>query len=339
MQTSIYTDSRQVSRFLAAQADPDTVLSAELGPAYNEYRRLWERARTFKELPPFPLHVDYEMKFACPLRCPMCLMSLDDTGVYGDPGLELSTQTVLDLVAEGAARGQRALGFGGLWEPLLAPDLPEIAAFARDRGLVDAMLNTSGLLLTEKTARALINSGLTRLMVSLDADSPATYDLMRPGSDFATVVVNIENFLDLRKKMGQRLPLLRLSFCRTALNEAELEAFLARWSGRADFISVQAYGRYPTPGAPDWPRTPWAAGPEGPCAQPFKRLLVRHDGRVCPCCDASGAGLSVGRLADQSLAEIWQGPALAALRQSLCSGDFTGPAAACGPCQAKYGPC
>jgi MoaA/NifB/PqqE/SkfB family radical SAM enzyme len=336
--SQLYADSRRVSRFLAAQADPHAVLNEEIGPAFSEYRRLWERARTFQEVPPFPLHVDYEMKFACPLRCPMCLMSLDEAGrrAYGDPACELSTQTVLDLVAEGAARGQKALGFGGLWEPLLAPDLSEIATFARTRGLVDVMLNTNGLLLTEKTARALIKSGLTRLMVSLDADSRATYEQMRPGSDFPTVVANIENFLNLRKKTGRRLPLLRLSFCRTSLNEAELEPFLARWSGRADFISVQAYGRYPTPGAPGWPSSAWAAGPEGLCAQPFKRLMVRHDGRVCPCCDASGAGLSLGRLAEQSLAEIWHGAELAQLRKSLLAGDI--PATACGPCQAKVSP-
>ena len=331
-----YADTRRISRFLAAQADPETVLNEELGPAWAEYRLRWERARTFQELPPFPLHVDYEMKFACPLRCPMCLMSLDETGRrrYGDPGRELAPQTVMDLVAEGAALGQKALGFGGLWEPLLAPDLPEITAFARSRGLLDVMFNTNGLLLTEKTARALISSGLTRLMVSLDADSRATYDLMRPGSDFALVVANIENFLDLRKKMGRRLPLVRLSFCLTSINEAELEPFLARWSGRADFVSVQAYGRYPTPGAPAWPRN--APLPEGLCAQPFKRLLVRHNGTVSPCCDASGALLSVGRLAGRSLAEIWQGPELAELRRNLRAGQP--PAAACGPCQAKFSP-
>ena len=331
-----YADSRRVSRFLAAQADPQALLSAELGPAFDEYRDLWEKARTFREIPPFPLHVDYEMKFACPLRCPMCLMSSGQAGAYGDPDRELAARTVLDLVAEGAARGQKALGFGGLWEPLLSPDIPEIAAFARDRGLVDVMLNTSGLLLTEKTARALMGSGLTRLMVSLDADSRATYNLMRPGSDFEMVVANIENFLALKKKAGRRLPLLRLSFCRTGLNEAELEPFLARWSGRADFISVQAYGRYPTPQAPPWPRTPEA--PAGRCAQPFKRLLVRHDGRVAPCCDASGAGMVMGRIEEQSLADIWRGPELAGLRQNLLAGTLDGPAASCGPCQAKYGP-
>ncbi|MDR3038072.1 MAG: radical SAM protein [Candidatus Adiutrix sp.] len=332
-----YADSRRVSRFLAAQADPHAVLTAEIGPAYAEYRARWERARTFQELPPFPLHVDYEMKFACPLRCPMCLMSLSETERrrHGDPGRELALQTVLDLVADGAARGQKALGFGGLWEPLLSPDLPEIAAFARARGLVDVMFNTNGLYLTAKTARALMEAGLTRLMVSLDAATPATYDRMRPGSDFATVTANILNFLDLRRKLGRRLPLVRLSFCRTAWNETELEPFLAHWAGRVDFISVQAYGRYPTPQAPAFPRAAWGAGPGGLCAQPFKRLLVRHNGRVSPCCDASGLSLTLGNIAESSLAEIWAGAGLAALRRALKN---SAPAEPCGPCRAKFGP-
>jgi hypothetical protein len=165
---------------------------------------------------------------------------------------------------------------------------------------------------------------------------------VRPGSDFSTVVANIENFLDMRKKMGRRLPLLRLSFCRTSLNEAELDSFLARWTGRADFISVQAYGRYPASGAPAWPRTGWGtgAGPEGVCAQPFKRLLVRHNGQVCPCCDASGIGLSLGQLAernlaDSQLADIWRGPELARLRRSLLAGNLE---TACVACQAKFRP-
>ena len=335
-----YADSRRVSRFLAAQADPHAVLAAEIGPDYADYRARWERARARLEPPAFPLHVDYEMKFACPLRCPMCLMSLPEAErrLYGDPGRELQARQVLDLVAEGAARGQKAMGFGGLWEPLLSPDLPEIAAFARSRGLVDVMFNTSGLLLTEKTARALLNAGLTRLMISLDAATPATYARLRPGSDFPTVTANIENFLRLRRRLGRRLPLVRLSFCRTAWNEAELEPFLDRWSGRVDFISVQAYGRYPTPGAPDFPRAAWGEPPAGLCAQPFKRLLVRHDGRVCPCCDASGATLALGNIAAESLADLWGGERLAGLRRALRNGDLTGPAASCAACQDKFAP-
>ncbi|MDR0882074.1 MAG: radical SAM protein [Candidatus Adiutrix sp.] len=332
------TDSRRVSRLVAGRVDPLAVLTAEIGPAFAEYRRRWEAARAFQEQPAFPLHLDFEMKFQCNLRCPMCLMSLppDKRRLYGRQDESLHPDTVLEIVAEGVARGQRALGFGGLWEPLLAPELPEIVAASRAMGLVDVMFNTNGLLLTAKTGRALIKAGLTRLMISLDAATAATYNQMRPGSDFETVTANIENFLALRQRLGRGLPLVRLSFCRTALNEDELEPFLERWQGRVDFFSIQAYGRYPVATPPGFAR----GGPPPPlpgrCAQPHKRLLIRHQGQVLPCCDVSGLPLSLGSIYEDSLADIWRGAKLVALRQALAEGGFQDPAGPCRACQQKF---
>ena len=333
-----YADSRLVSRLVSDRVDPHKVLAGEIGPAYEEYRRQWEAARTWREQPDFPLHVDYEMKFRCNLRCPMCLMSLPLEGrkAYGRPELELAPQTVVDLIAHGAAQGQRAMGFGGLWEPLLAPELPEIVAEGRRRGLVDVMFNTNGLLLTEKVGRALIEAGLTKIMISLDAATAETYARVRVGSDFQTVTENIENFMALRKRMGSVLPLVRLSFCRTAENEAELAPFLQRWYERVDFFSIQTYGRYDSAAPPDFPRDRPAPPPPGRCAQPHKRLQVRHNGQVTPCCDSSGLALVLGDIYSRTLAEIWRDPKLAELRELLAKKDFSGPAAVCLACQSKY---
>lgn len=333
-----YTDSRRVSRLVADRVDPQAALTAEIGPAFADYRRQWEAARDFRQQPAFPLQVDYEMRFQCNLRCPMCLMSLipAERNRHGDQTKNLNPQVVRDLIDQGAEQGQRALGFGGLWEPLLEPQLPELAAHARARGLVDVMFNTNGLLLTEKTGRALIEAGLTRLMISLDAATEATYNKMRAGSDFETVTANIENFLALRRRLGRTLPLVRLSFCRTALNDHELEAFVDRWHGRVDFFSIQSYGRYESADPPDFPRSRTVPPPPGRCAQPHKRLLVRHNGLVLPCCDASGLELVMGDIHQQSLAEIWAGEKLAELRQALSRNDFNGSASVCLACQTKF---
>ena len=335
-----YTDSRQVSRLLTTTLDPNKILEKEIGPAFSEYRQQWNEARNFTRALSFPLHVDYEMTFKCNLSCPMCLMSLnpDERLAYGDPSQNLSLEKVLELVAYGVERGQKSLGFGGLWEPLLSPDLPEVIAGARALGLIDLMLNTNGLLLTEQVSRAILNSGLTRLMVSLDAATASTYAKMRAGADLKTVTHNIETFLAIRKSLGQTLPLLRLSFCLTEVNEAELPAFLEMWQGKADFFSVQAYGRYPGPAPPGFASQP-ISQPAGRCAQPHKRLLVRHNGDVLPCCDASGIGLALGNIKNETLAEIWNGSKLAALRQNLAQNDLSNPAvASCRECQAKFSP-
>lgn len=334
-----YTDSQGISRLISQTTDPHAVLAAEIGTAYAEYRKRWEAARSFRELPGFPIHVDYEMKFRCNLRCPMCLMSLppEKRACYGSQELELEPQKVVELMRRGAALGQRAAGFGGLWEPLLALDLPEIVAEGRAAGLVDILFNTNGLLLTEKTGEALIRAGLTKLMISLDAATPETYARMRPGSDFATVAANIENFMKLRRSLGRVLPLVRLSFCLTALNEAELPAFLERWGGVVDFFSIQTYGAYESVDPPGF-----ASNHETPapalCAQPYKRLTVRHNGDVTPCCDASGLGLIMGNIHDQDLADIWRGEGFRSLRKACQNGDFASQAQACLACRAKFQP-
>ncbi|MDL2259478.1 radical SAM protein [Deltaproteobacteria bacterium OttesenSCG-928-K17] len=358
-----YTDSRRVSSLVSDRLDPHKILAEEIGPEYQAYRQKWDLARTFRELPPFPLHVDYEMRFKCNLRCPMCLMSLGDAGRarYGQAEKSLSPARVMELIDEGAAAGQKAMGFGGLWEPLLEPDLPAIIAHGRRRGLVDVMFNTNGLLLTEKTGRALIEAGLTRLMISVDAATAGTYAKMRVGSDFGVVTENIERFAALRRAMGRQLPLIRVSFCLTALNEAELPAFMDRWREVVDFFSIQAYGRYDSLNPPDFPgrsasdSSQRANAPQsgdganasagkdilsrpptvyGRCAQPGKRLLVRHNGQVLPCCDASGLGLVVGDINSQSLAEIWAGPELAELRRALAGPRIPD---LCRECQEKFG--
>ena len=325
----VFTDSRQVSRFLA-KADPLAVLAAELGRPFEDYRRRWDRAKTFIETPPFPLHVDYELKRECDLKCPMCL-----TGRMENTPGELSLELVKNLIDQGAALGQAAMGFGGLWEPLASPHIPELGAHGRFRGLVDVMFNTNGLRLAPKVSEDLIGAGLTRIMISLDAATEATYRLMRPGSDFGLVVSNIEELLAARARKRRRLPLVRLSFCLTRLNESELPAFKARWENKADFLSIQSYGNFSEKGPNLFPKASPVSPPSGRCAQPFKRLSVLHDGAVTPCCDLSGLKLAIGRVPD--LASIWNGDAIKTLRSKLLeSGDALPPE--CRRCQAKFQP-
>jgi radical SAM protein with 4Fe4S-binding SPASM domain len=331
-----YKDSRGVSNLVSETADPHEILAGLIGPAYAEYRQRWEAARTFQEQPAFPLHVDYEMMFRCNLTCPICLMSLPPDGrkAYGSAADELKPETVKRLIDEGAASGQRAMGFGGLWEPLLSPAIPKLVEYGRVRGLADALFNTNGYFLSRDIAWALIDSGLTKLMVSLDAATEPTYNKMRPGSNFKIVCQNIENFINLRAQLNTTLPLLRLSFCRTALNEDELEPFINRWQGAVDFFSIQTYGQYKSDNTPAFPKSHISPPPAGRCAQPNKRLLVRHNGDVLPCCDASATPLVIGNIYKNDLAEIWAGKQIAEVRERLENGDLP---PACAACQKKFG--
>jgi radical SAM protein with 4Fe4S-binding SPASM domain len=255
---------------------------------------------------------------------------------------KLSLTKVKELIDEGTERGQASIGFGGLWEPLLSKDLPEIIAYGREKGIIEAMFNTNGLLLDEERAKSLIKSGLTRIMISLDAVSPETYRQMRPGSDLRQVEENIRSFIKIRHEARSRLPLVRLSFCLTKINSSELIPFLERWEETVDFFSLQSYGRFDDKAPLLFPETTMTntgllESPSGKCAQPFKRLLVRHNGQVLPCCDLSGLDLSLGT-AEQGLSSLWAGSDLGQLRTKLLTASFSKLPESCQKCQTKYQP-
>jgi MoaA/NifB/PqqE/SkfB family radical SAM enzyme len=87
-------------------------------------------------------------------------------------------------------------------EPLIRKDLIKFIEYAKDAGIVDIYLSTNGVLLTEQFSINLINSGLTRIQISIDATSADIYDQMRPGGDFKKVVDNISTLLEVRKKLN-----------------------------------------------------------------------------------------------------------------------------------------
>ncbi|MDR0549199.1 MAG: radical SAM protein [Deltaproteobacteria bacterium] len=328
-------DSLKVSRFLA-QEDPLALLTRELGPKFVSYRQAWDEARTFKRLPPFPIHVDYELKAECDLKCPICPRGGLNNQLQKS-SKELSGARVKRLIKKGAALGQSSMGFGGLWEPLTSP-VAELVALGREMGLVDVILSTNGQRLTRAVSQDLIAAGLTRLMISVDAATPRTYAKTRPGGDYGLLENNIYEFLAARKKAKSRLPLLRLSFCLTNLNEGELEAFLAKWSKVVDFFSIQSYGLYSSAkGQGLFPKKTLYPVPGGRCAQPWKRLLVRHDGLVAPCCDLSGYDLAIGDISKQSLGAIWNSHLFKNVRESLAGPKDSWPAQ-CVLCQDKYAP-
>ncbi len=338
------TDSRSVSRLVSAKGDPNRIIAAEVGPAYWDYRRTWDLARSFIKLPPFPIQVDYELFYACNLRCPICIMSLPrkEKLRWGDPSQKLGIETVKRLLDEGAAHGQAAVGLNGICEPLLSQDLPEIVRYARTAGMVDVMFNTNGLLLEEDVSRELIQAGLTRLMISLDAATEETYRQIRIGSDLKKVTENIKRFVRLRNEMNARLPIVRVSYCVTSINEHELDDFIETWSPIVDFFSIQHYGNtfegaYAKDRSRLFPeRHRYNPGQAPRCAQPWKRVMVRHNGDVIPCCDASGLGLVIGNVHDRSLKEIWRGQTADHLRQMHKEGRYADHPI-CRQCMTKWG--
>jgi MoaA/NifB/PqqE/SkfB family radical SAM enzyme len=194
---------------------------------------------------------------------------------------------------------------------------------------MDIRLGTNGLLLVGDKIRALIDSGLTRLEISMDAARPATYRAIR-GGRLEKLERAVEEFLEIRQKSGGSSPLLRLSFLKLDLNRQELGAFLARWADRVDLIAVQEPIWFP---GSRWPRPTRRGRPLAPvCAQSWQRLAVMQDGRIWPCCSWYGEGLTNLNSNETDLASAWISPELLALRRRLAGPEEEYPAS-CRACE------
>jgi radical SAM protein with 4Fe4S-binding SPASM domain len=323
------TDSTRVSELLAKR-DLHEVLADIKGPEFADYRRRWDAAQRFEVELDYPLHVDLELTFACNLRCPMCIMSLpkEELRAWGDQRGRMSLETAKRLVDEGVREGQASLGLNGTNEPLLTPYLVDIVEYAHRQGMLDIMFNSNGFLLTEELSHRLIDSGLTRIMFSLDAITAETYDKIRVRSDFARVMRNIETFLRVKREKGAVLPLVRVSFVKMSINEHELDDFIAHWAERVDFLSIQQYGN-PFQGDGKQEKEELRAQKLNfqfedtfRCPQPWVRALVRNDGRLVPCCAFLGMKFDLGSIYEKSLKELWHSRQWSDLRQLHREGRY-----------------
>jgi radical SAM protein with 4Fe4S-binding SPASM domain len=177
--------------------------------------------------------------------------------------------------------------------------------------------------LTKKLSKEIIKSKVTKLYFSIDAVTEETYQKIRKNGDFNLVLNNIKYFHKLRNELKKKIPITRVSFVKSKINESEEKQFINYWIDKADFISIQAFTT---------PAIGYSKEKEleneyqidnkklkapGPCPQPYQRLTIYHDGSVHPCCHWSGATLIVGNIFNDSVYNIWNSQKMKVLRRNI----------------------
>jgi radical SAM protein with 4Fe4S-binding SPASM domain len=119
----------------------------------------------------------------------------------------------------------------GLGEPLLAPHLMEMVAYATARGC-RVGFNTNATLLTRRRAERLVRAGLGWLHVSVDGATRETYEAIRDGARFETVVKNLRGLVEVKRALAAEQPDVSVVFVAMRRNVRELPALVrhvAEW--------------------------------------------------------------------------------------------------------------
>ncbi len=134
----------------------------------------------------------------CNLKCVHCYAHAKDIPFEN----ELSTQEGKGLIDDLAQFGSPVLLLSG-GEPLVRKDLPELAAYAVEKGM-RAVISTNGTLITPAIAATLKEIGLSYVGISLDGLEPVNDRFRGVKGAFAKAIQGIENCQAAGIKVGLR---------------------------------------------------------------------------------------------------------------------------------------
>lgn len=292
---------------------------------------LWWHRRELAEPPPFPRRINIETTSICNLDCLMC-PTRSKARADGTMSMELFQRAADEIAAHGA----EIVWLHAWGEPFVDAQLFERIAYIKQYPSIrNVVISTNATLLRGERARRLAESELDTVVFSLDGVTAETYEAIRRGARFSVVLENVRRFLEARQARGGRGP--RAVFQIIAMRETarEIEAFRAYWRPflqPGDHIHVKSFNTWAG-------KTADRGFPERgvdfrvPCtAFLWDALTILWNGDVVPCCFDVDGELVIGRFGEQTLEEIWKGPALMELRRRHCRLDFR-DVSLCAACQ------
>jgi radical SAM protein with 4Fe4S-binding SPASM domain len=277
-----------------------------------------------------PYTVSIEPTTSCNLRCPECPSGLRKfTRDTGNISLELY-QDIIDQFYKDLV--YLILYFQG--EPYLHPLFFKMVEYARERKIYTAT-STNAHFLTDQLARRTVESGLDRLIISLDGLDQQTYEKYRVGGSFDKVMEGTRNLVKWKKELHLKTPYIILQFIVFRTNEHQVEEVkeLARELGvdKLELKTAQVYDyEGGNPLIPENERfSRYKRIPGGKfkinnpinnhCLRMWCGCVITWDGLVVPCCFDKDAEYRMGDLKKQSFKEIWRGKAYEEFRKRLFS--------------------
>lgn len=293
------------------------------GEEFAEYRRQWQECPVNRKPPKFPLSINIEIINICNAQeyCVMCpkhflhmeqkIMPLED---------------VKSILEEARKGGAYAVNLNGAGESLLHPNFLEIVQYAKELGYLDIMVHSNGTMLTEEYSRKLIESGLTRLIVSIDSHIPEIYEKIRPSFSFEEVYRNVKRFIEIREEMGKIDPVVRITIVVMKHNVDTVRECLDFWRF-ADYITINDcmyFDEYKVFEF-DKEKIDEEAKEKGyiyVCSPLYQQLTVTIDKKVISCSTIYAKNnFQLGDLDQESLKDIWEGEKIAQMRKSHEDGN------------------
>jgi radical SAM protein with 4Fe4S-binding SPASM domain len=205
-------------------------------------------------------------------------------------------------------------------EPYLNPSFLEMVRYASRKGIYTAT-STNAHYLKSEIAKKTVESGLDRLIISIDGTSQEIYSSYRIGGQLDKVIEGTKQILYWKKELKSSTPHVIFQFLVTGPNEHQMDE-VQRLGDELSvdevlFKTAQIYD-YEN-GSPLIPQNEkysrYRKMPDGTyrlknklinrCWKLWHSCVITWDGKVVPCCFDKDASHTMGQLNEQSFKSVW----------------------------------
>lgn len=276
-----------------------------------------------------PISISFEPTTSCNLRCPECPSGLRDfTRPTGMLKKDFFRQTIDDIYKD-----ILYLIFYFQGEPYLNKDFLEMVKYASGKGIYTAT-STNAHYLTDEVARKTVESGLDRLIISIDGTTQEVYQQYRVGGKIDKVIAGAKNIVKWKKELKSKTPFVFFQFLVVKPNEHQIEEI----KKLGEEVGVDEV-RFKTAQVYDYENDPnnlipvnekfsrYKKNKEGKheaknklanhCWKLWQANVITWDGMVVPCCFDKDAAHRLGNLKNQSFKEIWHNDNYKQFRKEL----------------------
>lgn len=275
-----------------------------------------------------PFNISIEPTTTCNLGCPECPSGLKsftrDTGTLDIHFYErLLNDVHQDLLY---------LYFYFQGEPYLHPQFLQLVQSAASKGIY-TVTSTNAHFLTPRKARETVESGLDRILISIDGVTQESYESYRIGGKLDKVIEGTKNLVEAKKVLKSSTPHIIIQFLVVKPNEHEIPQILALgeelgvdevklktaqiydYQNGSDLIpTIDKYSRYRKEADGSYAIKNEMANK---CWKLWHSCVVTWDGKVVPCCFDKDAKYTMGNLKEQNLRSIWANSSYENFRKQL----------------------
>lgn len=275
-----------------------------------------------------PISVSLEPTTTCNLGCPECPSGMRQ---FSRPTGNLKPDLYKEVIDQ-LARETSYIIFYFQGEPFINPRFLDMVEYASKKGLYTAT-STNAHFLHDKLAKKAVESGLDRMIISIDGTTQETYESYRRGGSLKKVIEGTKNLIAWKRTLGSSTPHTIFQFLVVRHNEHQMEEVqeLAEQLGvdEVRFKTAQVYdyenGNDLIPTKEKYSR--YKRMPDGRyriknklrnhCWKLWHSCVITWDGGVVPCCFDKDAKYRMGDLTETSFKELWKNGSYSTFRASV----------------------